>query len=357
MMRPSPSGRNPDVEWCHDAVQDVSRTFALTVESLDEPMATEICLGYLLCRIPDTIEDAGHVPPAAQSRLLRTYERAVDPDDDATMEAFVEAAQPQIPPEDERSDDWRVVAAAPRVLRAFETLPADARAAITPPVLELVGGMAEFVDRHAGAGGIRIADLAELEEYCYYAAGTVGELITNLLTRDDLEESRRDALSETAGSFALLLQLVNVATDVYDDYTEENNVYLPASWLDERGVEQESVLDPDRREAVANVVARTGSVAESYLDDAERYLTEMPLTRGNTLAAWGVPFLLAVGTLRELTADPAAALTEGGVAVTREEVYAVVEAMTHADRDELGALRAAVAQGPLHMAKTPVGGD
>jgi farnesyl-diphosphate farnesyltransferase len=50
-----------DEAWCYEAVQGVSRTFALTVDVLEEPMSTHICLGYLLCRVADTVEDAGHL--------------------------------------------------------------------------------------------------------------------------------------------------------------------------------------------------------------------------------------------------------------------------------------------------------
>ena len=62
-----PPGDGTDLDWCHEAVQGVSRTFALTVDVLDEPMASYICVGYLLCRVPDTVEDADHIPPAEQA--------------------------------------------------------------------------------------------------------------------------------------------------------------------------------------------------------------------------------------------------------------------------------------------------
>ena len=348
--RPSNLQREPDLAWCQDAVQDVSRTFALTVESLEEPMATQICLGYLLCRIPDTIEDAGRIPPESGASLLRTYARAVDPDDDTTMGTFREAVEPWLPPEGERSDDWRVVASAPRVYATFETLPTDVRAAITPPVIELVEGMAMFVDDHAETDGLRIDTPAELEEYCYYAAGTVGTLITNLLTREGIDPDRRRTLYECAESFGLLLQLVNIAKDVHDDYTEEHNVYLPASWLTDAGVPQDAVVDQQHREAAASVVDRTADHARSFLDEAERYLHAMPLKHGNTLAAWGVPFLLAVGTLRELTESPADALSERDLKVSRREVYAVVEAMADADRGSISEFRSIIADEPFHTA-------
>ncbi len=348
--RPSVPSAEADVAWCHEAVQDVSRTFALTVESLEEPMATQICLGYLLCRIPDTIEDAGRIPPQEAASLLRTYARAIDPDDEAGVRAFRRAVDPWLPPAGERSSDWRVVAATPRVYATFEALPSDVRAAIVPPVIELVEGMAMFVDEHAETEGLRIDTPAELEEYCHYAAGTVGTLITNLLTREDVAPERRRTLYESAESFGLLLQLVNIAKDVHDDFTEEHNVYLPASWLTDAGVPQEAVVDRRHREAAATVVSRTADHARSFLDEAERYLQAMPLRHGNTLAAWGVPFLLAVGTLRELTDSPADALSERDLKVSRQEVYAVVEAMSDADRDAISEFRSIIADEPFHTA-------
>lgn len=338
----------PDLAWCYDAVQDVSRTFALTVDALEEPMASHIALGYLLCRIPDTIEDAAHIPPESQTELLREYEQALDPVSPVTVESFREAVDPWLPPEEEWSDDWRVVAAAPTVHATVASLSAETQAAVRPPVRELVQGMATFINRYAGAGGIRIQSRDELEEYCHYAAGTVGGLITRLLTPGATAE-QATTMNQTAESFGQLLQLVNVAKDVYDDYTAENNVYLPAEWLTAEGVTQESVLAAGNRDGAARVVERTAALARSYLDDAGAYLSAMPLGRGrgNTLAAWAVPYLLAVGTLREIETSPAAALTDERIAVSRDEVFAVVEAVQRGDRSDIPALRASIARGPL----------
>lgn len=342
-----------DLAWCHDAVQGVSRTFALTVRVLEEPMASYICVGYLLCRVADTIEDAGHIPPAEQARLLRLYDRALDPAADADIEAFAEAVEPHLPAQGARSDDWDTVAAAPRIVRTFEAFPADVREAVTPPVRELVDGMAMFVQRYADPGGLRIGTREELEEYCHYAAGTVGTLITNLVARGDLTEERQERLYDTAEEFGLLLQLVNISKDVYDDYTAENNVYLPAEWLEGEGVSQEAVVDPANRSAVSAVVDRTADHARSFLDDAQRYLEAVPRTDGNTLAAWAIPFLLAVGTLRELNARPEDALTERGVKISRQEVFAVVEAMCRDGSASLAELREVIARQPYHRAAEP----
>ncbi|MEZ3143017.1 phytoene/squalene synthase family protein [Halobaculum sp. MBLA0143] len=339
-----------DLDWCHDAVRGVSRTFALTVDVLDEPMSSYVCLGYLVCRVADTVEDAEHVPPAEQAALLETYDAVLDPEDPTTAAEFRRTVDEWLPPESERSDDWAVVAQTERVVATFDALPADVRAAVVPPARELVSGMAEFVRRYADEGGLRIDDRAELDEYCYYAAGTVGNLVTNLLTRGNLSEERVETLYDTAEEFGLLLQLVNVAKDVHDDFTEENNVYLPATWLADEGVPQDEVIASQNRTAVGRVVDRTASYAQTFLDDAQTYLEHVPIVDGNTLEAWAVPFLLAVGTLRELSTTPERAVDGRGVKVSREEVFAVVAAASERDRDSLPALREAIAAEPLHGA-------
>ncbi|WP_049893478.1 phytoene/squalene synthase family protein [Halogranum rubrum] len=345
-----PPGDDTDLAWCHEAVQGVSRTFALTVDVLDEPMSSYICIGYLVCRIADTVEDAGHIPPAEQARVLRLYDAALDPDDDTDIDEFATAVDPFVP--DEQTADWDVVVNAPRVVRTFEALPDDVREAVTPPARELVQGMAMFVERYADTDGLRIQSREELEEYCYYAAGTVGNLITNLVTRGDIDDERQRLLYDTAEEFGLLLQLVNVAKDVHSDYEDENNVYLPADWLADEGVPQDEIIDPRHETKAANVVTRTATHARSFLDDAQTYLETVPLTDGNTIAAWGIPYLLAVGTLRELLANPEAALSERSVKVSRQEVFAVVSTMTDGSRDSLDELRESIQRAPYHRAQT-----
>ncbi len=335
--------RESDIDWCHEAVQDVSRTFAITINELEAQAADAICVGYLLCRVADTVEDAGHVPPDEQSSLLRTYERALDPADETDVEDFATAVEPWIP--DEPDADWRVVRDAPRIVATFESLPEETRTALCEPVRELVGGMAEFVDRYADDGGLRIRSVEELEEYCWYAAGTVGALITNLLSRD-ADPQATSTMRETAESFALLLQLVNVAKDVGDDYREENNVYLPAEWLAEEGVSQEELLAAGNGDAVASVVERLTLRAAGYVDDAMRYLGAMPETRGNRLSAWAIPCLLAVGTIRELLESPGE-VVDGEVKVPRQEVYALIERFDRGvTREELPDLRRRIAEEP-----------
>ncbi|ELY60662.1 squalene/phytoene synthase [Natronolimnohabitans innermongolicus JCM 12255] len=312
-------------------------------------MARHICVGYLLCRVADTIEDAGHIPPETQTELLTAYDRLLDPATDASVDAFMDDVEPWLPEPEERTDDWEVVAETPRILRTFESLDEEPREIMREPVRELVDGMAMFTDRYADEGGLRLQTVDELEEYCWYAAGTVGTLITGLVSRG-VSNDRAEEMRENARSFALLLQLVNIAKDVETDYHEENNVYLPAEWLEEEDVALENVTDERNHGGVTNVIKRVTSRAETYLDDAQRYLEVVPESHGNTLSAWAIPYLLAVGTMRELRERPEDVVREGNVKISRAEVYALIQTFEEeVSRAHLAELRKEMAEKPLHQ--------
>jgi len=51
-----------DISYQHEILQHVSRTFALTIPELPNPLRIVISNAYLLCRIADTIEDDKNMP-------------------------------------------------------------------------------------------------------------------------------------------------------------------------------------------------------------------------------------------------------------------------------------------------------
>ncbi|QSG08932.1 phytoene/squalene synthase family protein [Halapricum desulfuricans] len=341
-----PATIESDLAWSHEIVQEVSRTFAITIDILEEPMSSSICVGYLLCRIPDTIEDAGHIPPETKASLLETYDSILDPAESTSVEAFERDVAEWIP--EDGGADWELVAQTDRVLRVFESRPERIREAIRPPARELVGGMVTFVRRYASEGGLRLQAREELHEYCHYAAGTVGELVTNLVTDEETPAETREPLEDNAESFGLALQLVNIAKDVGADFHKEDNVYLPADELNAQGVDQDALDNPDNADGVVAVVRRTIDDARGYLDDAQTWLEHVPERAGNRTAAWAIPYLLAVGTLREVESRPEDVLRPEGVKVSRQEVGAVIEAsLGGLDADTLGELRRQIADEPL----------
>jgi farnesyl-diphosphate farnesyltransferase len=144
----------------------------------------------------------------------------------------------------------------------------------------------------------------------------------------------------------MLLQLVNVSKDVATDYEEENNVYIPQELLDEAELDTEDIPHEDGEEFVP-VINQVVDRAEGYLDDAQTWLEAMPEIRGNTLSAWAIPFLLAVGTIRELEERPEDVIEEGNVKVSRSEVHALFSLFSGEEDPSLEELRTKMRQQPL----------
>ncbi|MES3517918.1 MAG: squalene/phytoene synthase family protein [Natronomonas sp.] len=347
-MTGSPGDPTLDVDrrWALDAVESVSRTFALTVDLLEEPVASWVCTGYLLCRAADTIEDDPSIPPKARAELLETYESALDPETDVTIDEFLSEVELHRP--EELNDDWEALVRTDRTMRVFESFDPPVREAMRGLVREMSTGMASFLRRHAEHGGLRIETVDELEEYCWYVAGTVGELFTGLVWQFD--ERAADADPDDAEAFALLLQLVNIAKDVRVDYETEGNVYLPGEWLTEEGIDHSAVGDPEATEALTRVVRRVADHAESHAPGARRYLETLPAGEGNVLESMALPYLLALGTLRELRGRAEESVTKRDtVKLARAEVEALYaradDGLTHAELDRLAEI---VRQRPYH---------
>ncbi|WP_153552080.1 squalene/phytoene synthase family protein [Halomicrobium sp. LC1Hm] len=337
-----------DRTWAFEAVQSVSRTFALSVELLDEPMTEWVCTGYLLCRTADTIEDEPTIPMQRRAELLETFDAMLAEDDETTVEDFLAAVEPETPADG--GDDWAVLGQTDRIVRLWRSFPDPVQDGMRSITREMATGMADILRRHEDSGGLRLETLDELEEYCWYVAGTVGQLFMNLQAAGaDPDDPTPDP--EDARAFALLLQLVNIAKDVRADWDEENNVYLPGEWLAEEELDHEAVAEPEHSTAVAGVVGRVVDQAADYAHGAQRYLSTVPEgDNGGLLEATALPYLLALGTIRELRERTVDAVEQpDAVKLEREEVEALfAEAEDGFTRDQVRDLAATVRAGPYH---------
>ena len=63
----SPSSISESIAYCRKALPLTSRTFALGIELLKDPLRDEIGVAYLICRVLDTIEDTTSLPANSRS--------------------------------------------------------------------------------------------------------------------------------------------------------------------------------------------------------------------------------------------------------------------------------------------------
>jgi farnesyl-diphosphate farnesyltransferase len=200
-----------------------SRTFALTIPLLEEPLATDVGLAYLLFRIADTLEDAPLWGRDVRMAALDSFGEWLVGED--AERRWLQAVKKTPPTED--AGCLALLARAEGVRMSVAQRGEELSLSMTMDVVRTSSKMAEFVARQTDAGGLVLRDVADLREYCYAVAGIVGELLTEMfLKRDPSLEPERDALMDLAPLFGEGLQLVNILKDADAD-AREGRMYLP----------------------------------------------------------------------------------------------------------------------------------
>ena len=254
-----------------ELLQATSRTFALSIPLLPEPLCDEITLAYLVFRIADTIEDADHLGRDERCNSLTEFQDLlhdllVAKSGDYTQTESWAERQGQV----SDNDDYNLlVRDTPRVLRLVSELRTPATAAIHKHASRSVHGMRETLRRADADGRLVLNSVDELRQYCYYVAGIVGEMITELflvdheLSKAPADASERAVLHENAAAFGEALQLVNILKDSGDDAICGRS-YLPPNVPRDQihDIANQSISSAERYvQSLRNVSAAPGMIA------------------------------------------------------------------------------------------------
>jgi farnesyl-diphosphate farnesyltransferase len=246
------------------------------------------------------------------------FERALsDPNTDLTplTQAF---AHPRIP-------DELLTREAHATLAEYYALGPAACTAIRPWVQEMCQGMARYARIHSAAHPGRLVSLTSIEEldsYCYYVAGTVGHLLTELFSLHSprVTPHHYQRLKALSTSFGLGLQLTNIIKDVADD-RQRGWSFVPTQLCSLVGVTPEALLEPEHQRQARIVMDTLISKAKGHLNDALAYCTALPRSQYKIRLFCLTPLYFAVRTLALAERDPRLLDPTHKVKITRGEVY------------------------------------
>jgi farnesyl-diphosphate farnesyltransferase len=280
-------------------------------------------VAYLLCRIADTIEDNSTLSGADKSRLLSQFGQSLESGEPRTGVLRKTFAEPS-------SDDELLAREADVVHREFDRLSSDHRNAIRPWVQEMSSGMAEFARRKDRSNRAHIEALAtvdELDRYCYYVAGTVGHLLTELfcLRLGCRGQPRHTKLESLATSFGLGLQLTNIIKDVADD-RRRGWVFIPQELCQLVGITPRQLHDEDHRDPARRVMILMIDKAKVHLLDALEYTTAIPRRQYGVRLFCLSALYFAVRTLRLAANDDRLLDPLHKVKISRSQVYRTMAA-------------------------------
>ncbi len=302
----------------HSILPDVSRTFAISIRFLPGTLGSAVLTAYLLCRIADTIEDDNSTAPETRAELLEEFLRTLT--DREAADAFPQ----RVAGLQGDKAHLALVQRTDLVLVLFRTLPPRTQERVAHWVREMGVGMAKFVRTYPH--GIRIQTLAEYKEYCYYVAGTVGCLLTELwhLHAPAVGKREYDRLWAKCQAFGEALQTVNILKDIAWDAQHENSIYIPANDLKAEGSSHETLLSPQHLEKNHRAVSHFIDLARTDLDDALEYILLIPRRAFAIRAFCVLPLLFAYATLRDLSKSRAMLTVGGTVKISRREVKSLM---------------------------------
>ena len=248
----------------------VSRTFALTIPQLPPGLRTAVTNAYLLCRIADTIEDDPGLTTEDKEVFHARFQAVVAGSEDAA--GFARDLHPKLSAAT-LADERELIGNTERVIAVTHGLNANQRAALEHCIDIMCAGMPAFQRNQRPDG---LADLAEMDRYCYYVAGVVGEMLTELFCDfcPPMNE-QRDRLMRLAVSFGQGLQMTNILKDTWDDRSR-GACWLPRDIFLEEGFDLARLASEPGHPAFCSGLNRLIGVAHDHLRDALTYTLIVP---------------------------------------------------------------------------------
>src|SRR5690606_26550103 len=183
------------------------------------------------------------------------------------------------------------------VIRVTHSFLPDERAALTRCVSVMCAGMSEFARNRSLKG---LDDLEDLASYCYYVAGVVGEMLTELFLLHCPElERHRERLMRLAVSFGQGLQMTNILKDIWED-SSADACWLPRSVFGKDAFSLERLEDGHLSRDFRYGLNRLLGVAHAHLRNALEYACLIPKREAGIrrFCLWAIG--LAVLTLRKI---------------------------------------------------------
>jgi farnesyl-diphosphate farnesyltransferase len=275
-------------------LEGVSRTFALTIPQLPQKLYGAVANAYLLCRIVDTIEDEVSLSATQKKYFCSEFIDVVKTGNNAELFAVELApllSEQTIPAE------HTLIHVLPRVIQITHSFDEEQIAALACCVETMAAGMPIYQAQNLQNG---LSTLADLDAYCYYVAGCVGEMLAKLFCHYSAEIAvHREELLSLAVSFGQGLQMTNILKDIWDD-AQRGVCWLPQDVFTETGFELKNISSDVDHEGFKKGLEHLISIAHGHLQNALTYTLMIPTheTGIRNFCLWALG--MAVLTLKKI---------------------------------------------------------
>ncbi|TVQ77376.1 MAG: hypothetical protein EA369_09275 [Bradymonadales bacterium] len=271
-------------------LNSVSRTFALSLQTLPVKQKDFVGVCYLVARVADTISDSGGWPASLRARLLKSWHQAIQLDHRFQLKESVGTFSER---------EARLLLDSDKILALYRGLASGDWRVFADEVFEtLFSGMQRLVQARASYDGSKIVQphlrADEFDWYCYTHAGCVGRFWNQIFELPvDLEQM--------AILYGKALERVNIFRDLKEDW--DQGLLL----LDHEGMKEFDLnasrppwLQPGWRSFSESYLSKT----RSMLLSGANYCDSIPYLRFRLRLASQMPFRLGWQSLDFYGQDP-----------------------------------------------------
>ena len=311
-------------QYCQQTLPLVSRTFALNIRVFTGDLYRTVLIGYLICRILDTVEDSPSLEPTSKISFLRRFPSLTGmkrEDGEELLSALLKDLKGK--DFDGRKEELDLVYNSHRVLSCFHRLPPPYRRITIEMAATMGEGMAKFLIRFPD-GNIRLQTVDDLERYCYCVAGVVGEFLCHSFrVSHHIPAKKFEILQSNCVSFGLGLQMTNIAKDIYRD-ARRGQTFVPESILSETGLSHGNLFEEKNASRLNAACQKLLREARGHLFRGHLFTRALPRRHLRLRVFCIRPLWMAFETLEALEKNTALLRSGQDVKISRSQVSKIL---------------------------------
>ncbi len=303
------------LRFCRRILKEVSRSFSLTIPMLDPEIKNAVMIVYLQDRLLDNFED--ELPELEDDQRKNLMDKVVEVFNPAHRQE-----PPLIQEIEEYADEFiddslKVLTANVNLLwEAYHGLDSYVKARSFYWLKEMNSGMQKYLDN-----GIKT--FSDLDEYCYYVAGTVGGFLSDLIiTKYNLNQRQAEILRENFNEAGLFLQKVNITRDIREDILNRDRIFWP---LEELGLKRDQLLNKEYKEEAMLSLHKMIENIKKHVPALIEYYDALPDEASGYKRFFAVNNALGLATIERLSNNEAVFYSSKPVKASKLEFMAIMK--------------------------------
>ena len=285
-------------KYCKKILKEVSRSFALSIPMLDDSLQKPVTIVYLQDRLLDNFEDEIPEDKISLEERFSLMDKVVElfrPDNDNFDDLAVEiAGYAGLMPEKSLQE---MTGNALMIRKAYGELDDLVKELSFKWLKEMNLGMKKYLSRE-------VKTFIDLDEYCYYVAGTVGGFLTDLLIYYStiITEEKSESLLANFNASGQFLQKINLIRDIREDVKQRVKHYWPLVSL---RISLQELIDEENKEAGLAALDRMIDDVKTHVPNLINYFLAIPEDKPGYRKFYSLNNALGLATIEEMDNNPA----------------------------------------------------